>query len=204
MPTDKEELARRIALARADHLVRGFNFVAVLELVKEHAGAAAANGLQAPLGPRVLPFFNYPAAEFLRLTYAAADLLEPVFRSVDAAFTAMGRAAAWALVDSAAGKMLLRLVRGAPPDVLVRHAPTAYGMAASHVTLAVKDLEQTSAKLELTSDLMPVAFHLGILSAGLEAVGLDACVEGREVGPSSVEFRVRWVPTRTPAARAGV
>lgn len=192
MPTDKLELERRISLTTADDQVRGFNFGAVLDLVEQHAGASVAARMREPLGKRVLGFFNYPAADFLRLTYAAADALEPTFGSVDAAFREMGQASANALLASTVGKTLMNFLKGTPPDQLIRHTPTAYGMSVSYGTRTVTSLDAQSAKLIFKNDLMPAPFHVGVIISGMASVGLRANVEGMSTSLDSSELMVRW------------
>lgn len=202
MPTDPQDLERRIALATDDDLVRGFNFGAIFALVEKHVGPGAAEELRAPLGKRVLGFFDYPAAEFLRVAFRAADLLEPHFGCVDAAFRAMGEAASRALMGTSVGRTLISFMRGNPPDQALRHMPMAYGMAVSFGERTVVPMGECSARIVFKNELMPPAYHEGVMRAGLDEVGLPAIVEGLSTGPSECELIVRWAPRR-PSTGAG-
>jgi uncharacterized protein (TIGR02265 family) len=79
MPSDKNDLAQRIAICKPEDTVRGFIFKSVYGLVEQRMGNAGVDRLLQQLRVNKLPvdFFSYPLADFLRLLYTAADMLEP-------------------------------------------------------------------------------------------------------------------------------
>ena len=192
MPTDPQDLQQRIARIGANDLVRGFNLSAVFGVVEEHAGTAAAEELRAPIGKRVLGFFNYPAADFLRVAYRAVDLIEPQYGSTDAAFRALGTAVARSLIETSVGKTLLNFLRGRPPEELVRHIPAAYGMAVTFGERVVLPAEARAAKLIFKNELLPAAYHEGVVATGFTAAGFDVVVEGLITPNGDCELLVRW------------
>lgn len=193
MPTDKLELERRVALTSPDYLVRGFNFAAVLGLVEKHRGADAAHALRGPIGKRVLGFFNYPAADFIRIALHAADLLEAPLGSVDAAFGAMGEACANSLLATTVGKTLVNFVRGGNSPQILKHVNTAYAMSQTYGERVLTVLDERTARLEFRGDPVPAPFHQAVLVTGLAAVGVNVLVTAEARALDRVECTVQWM-----------
>lgn len=198
MPTDKQELERRVALTTAQHQVRGFNFTAVLSLVEKKVGAPTARELGAPAGRRFLSFFNYPAADFLRLTFHAADALETTYGGVDRALRALGEATSRALLETTVGRTLVNFARGSVPHQVFKHTPTAYGMAVTFGERTVLQLDERRSKLIILGDMRPASLHEGIVAAGLSATGVQAHITSTSTGLDSCELLLDWTDTRPP------
>ena len=87
MPSDKNDLAQRVALCQPGDTVRGFIFKAVYGRVELRVGSA---GLDRMLGrlrlhKRPMDSFSYPLVDFLRLLYEGADRFGPREGAVEAA-----------------------------------------------------------------------------------------------------------------------
>lgn len=192
MPTDKLELEKRVALTSPDYQVRGFNFSTVLALVEKYEGAQAATRLRGTLGRRLLGFFNYAAADYLRVLFEGADLLEGHVGGSPAAMRLMGATAARALLDTTVGTTLLNFLRGSDPMQMLKHLPTGYSIALSFGERTVVQVEDSAAQVIFEHDPLPLAYHEGVLGAGLDAVGLRCAIEGTSISLEACQFLVRW------------
>jgi uncharacterized protein (TIGR02265 family) len=193
MPSSKDEMARRIALATPVHTVRGFTFNGVLRLVAERAGQGEADGLREEISKRPLvDFFNYPAAGLVRLLFEGADLLEPSFGNVDAAIRASGAAAMTAFFAQGVGKTLLSIVGRNDPKRLFANAPTAYSTAVNYGVREFQSLGEKQVRLQFHGDMQPIAFHEGLLTCALNAVGCEGTVEGKASELDVSEYLIRW------------
>jgi uncharacterized protein (TIGR02265 family) len=112
MPSDKSDLAQRIAICKPEDTVRGFIFKSVYGLVEQRAGREGVERLQQQIRVSKMPvdFFSYPAADFLRLLYAATDVLEPHYPSLPDTFRACGASTVTGFFNSYVGNTLMKLV----------------------------------------------------------------------------------------------
>ena len=195
MPSDKSELAQRIALTRPEHTVRGFIFNSVLALVSQRAGSEAVTRLtdQVKL-KKPIDFFSYPAGDFLRLLYAAVDVLEPYYGSVNDTFRACGAATVTGFFESHVGNTLTKLVGRGDPKRAFASTPTVYRTLVSYGTHEYEALEGRRLKIVFRGDMQPMQFHEGSLRAALMAVGggEQSVVEGTARALDHAEFLVRW------------
>jgi uncharacterized protein (TIGR02265 family) len=195
MPSDKSELAQRIALTRPDHTVRGFIFNSILILVSQRAGSEAVARLAELVKmKRPIDFFSYPAADFLRLLYAAVDVLEPYYDSVDDAFRASGAATVSGFFESHVGNTLAKLVGRGDPKRAFASTPTVYRTLVSYGSHDCEPMDGRRVKIVFRGDMQPMLFHEGSLRAALVAVGggAQSAVEGTACALDHSEFLVRW------------
>src|SRR5258708_16838542 len=91
MPSNKQELAQRQALAQPRFSTRGLFFNAIFKLVDQHAGPAGSARVRVgPLAEKLWDLRSYPITDFLTLLYSAADALEPTFGSPERVFMECG------------------------------------------------------------------------------------------------------------------
>ncbi|NMO21378.1 DUF2378 family protein [Pyxidicoccus fallax] len=195
MPSDKSELAQRLALTRPDDTVRGFNFSSIFQLVEERAGGEAVARLTELVGTKKpADFFSYPVADLLRLLYAAADLLEPFYDSVDDVFRACGAATMRGFFDSHVGNTLVRLAGREDPKRAFSNAANAYKTAVSYGSHDCELLEGRRLRLVFRGDMLPMSFHEGSLKAALVALGggEGSRVTGTALSLDHAEFLVEW------------
>src|SRR4051812_40437367 len=116
MPTDRAELERRLAVFRPKDRVRGVFFNVVFKLVEKQSGdGAVAKVKPATLPEKLSDLQSYPATDFARMLYDAADLLEPKYGSVEAALRACGEAGVDSFAATGAGSLFLNILGRADP-----------------------------------------------------------------------------------------
>lgn len=195
MPSDKTELAQRIALTRPEHTVRGFIFNALLALVSQRAGSEAMARLADEVRlKKPIDFFSYPAADFLRLLYGAVDVLTPYYGTVDDTFRACGAATVTGFFESHVGNTLSKLVGRGDPKRAFSSTSTVYKTLVSYGTHDCEPLEGRRLRIVFRGDMQPMCFHEGSLKAALMAVGggAQSVVEGTARALDHAEFLVRW------------
>jgi uncharacterized protein (TIGR02265 family) len=192
MAANQNELAQRLSVVTPQDTIRGLGFRATLQLVRERLGQGAAEELRRERMERPpVDFFPYPASQFLELLYAAADLLEPVYGSSDAALRAMGETTTANFFASTVGKTLALMI-GRDVHRLFSNASTAYGSVVNYGTRECTRLGDHKLRLSFTGDMQPVPYHEGMLGEGLRVVGARGTVHGTALGLTSAEYLVEW------------
>ncbi|HZI15593.1 MAG TPA: DUF2378 family protein [Myxococcus sp.] len=193
MGSTKDDLERRIALARPDDTVRGLIFNAVLALAGRQLGPEAAVRLREPLFTRSpVDFFSYPAVDFLRLIYSTADALTPRYGSHEEAMRAVGGAAVTGFFHSTVGQTLTRLIGQKDPKRLFANAPTAYSTLVSYGRREYSELGARRVRLHFQGDMQPVAFHEGVLGEALNAIGCRGQARGTPHALDEAEYLIGW------------
>jgi uncharacterized protein (TIGR02265 family) len=187
------ELAQRLGLAERKDSARGMFFLGALDVVRQEAGpAAAARCLIASRERFLVPFFLYPIAGFLRLSFSAAGLLAPKLGSFDLAMKCIGARATHDFLDSAVGRQLLAHAAGEPRR-LVESLPGGYRSAVSYGERHVSWTGERQACLTMIRDFMPPPYHEGVLQAVLEAIGTRGTrVHGRPLSLLNCEYVLSW------------
>jgi uncharacterized protein (TIGR02265 family) len=180
MPTDKNDLAQRIALCKAEDTVRGFIFKSVYGLVEQRMGNAGVDRLLQQLRVSKLPvdFFSYPAADFLRLLYTASDMLEPYYPSVEDAIRACGAATVTGFFKSYVGNTLVKLIGMNDPKRLFSSVDTVYSTLVSYGRRSYEDLGPGRYRLDFQGDMQPVYFHEGAHQEALRVMRGNGKVTG--------------------------
>jgi uncharacterized protein (TIGR02265 family) len=182
-----------MGLAPESATVRGLIFNAVFKLVAEHQGGVAAAELRSTISKKpLMDFFAYPARDFLRVLYDAAELLAPRYGSTGAAIYACGAAAVGVFFQSSVGRTLTHIVGRGNPKRLFSSAPTAYSTAVSYGQREYAVLGENRVMLHFRGDMQPTEFHQGMLEEALRAVGCEGRVEVRKLGLDEAEYIIEW------------
>jgi uncharacterized protein (TIGR02265 family) len=192
MPTDPQDLKRRLAAATDADTTRGLNFNTVFSLVGEELGDAAAKDCD-PLrrGSRV-DFFSYPIQDYLRITWAAVDRLEQRLGGVEPVFKELGRRTISGFLTSVLGRTVFA-VAGRDPRRVLAAGPGGYRSAVSYGERHVEWVGDKQARMVFRRDFMPFAFHVGVIEAALLATDAVApSVAGRETGFLETEYDIHW------------
>lgn len=193
MPSDKNELAQRLALVQPGYTVRGLIFNALLGLVSEQAGKAATEKLARHLRlTRMQDFFSYPAVDFLRLLYYASDVLEPRLGSVEDAMRACGGSAAHVFFGSSVGSALAAIIGRSDPKRALSTVPICYSTVMNHGTHECEPLEGQRVRLIFRGNMQPVVYHEGTLGAVMRAMGWKGTVTGTAHSLDSTEYLIEW------------
>ncbi|HYH95776.1 DUF2378 family protein [Hyalangium sp.] len=188
------ELARRLELVRPVHTVRGLAFNAILALVAEHAGEEASSRLARELGlQRIIDFFSYPASDFTRLLFTAAELLSPHLGSEQEALRACGAACLHQFFYfSTVGRALAKIMGRKNPKRGFANTSIAYATLVNYGSHECEVLGARQLRLVFRGDMQPALFHEGTLSAALEVTGVQGKVTSTIHGLDHAEFLLEW------------
>ena len=195
MPSDKNDLAQRVALCQPGDTVRGFIFKAVYGRVELRVGSA---GLDRMLGrlrlhKRPMDSFSYPLVDFLRLLYEGADLLEPHEGSVEAAWRSCGVAAVTGFLKSYVGHSLMRFISGGDdPRRALSTVQSVYSTVVSFGARDYQDLGQQRALITFRQDVQPVAFHEGAMDEVLRVLAGRGHAKGKVLSLAHAEYVLDW------------
>jgi uncharacterized protein (TIGR02265 family) len=192
MPADRTDLERRLAAATPEDTSRGLNYTTLFALVRDHLGPDAPRELDVlGRGSRV-DFFSYPITEYLTITWNALDRLEPLFGSIDAVLTELGRRTMAGFLASMIGRTVFS-VGGKDPVRMLSTGPTGYRTAVSYGHRTVEFLGPKQARMTFQRDFMPPAFHAAVILTGLQAShALRPRVVGRETGFLDSVYEIGW------------
>jgi len=192
MPSDRTDLARRLAAATPDDTSRGLNYTTLFAMVADHLGPAAPAEVDVLGQGRRTDFFSYPITEYLETTWNALDRLEPAFGGVDATLTELGRRTMAGFLASMVGRTALR-VTGREPVRLLRSAASGYRGAVSYGERTVEFPGARQAVLSFRRDFMPATFHAAVLLTALQATSaIRPRVVGTQDGPLDSSYRIAW------------
>ncbi len=194
MRSDTTELVRRLALVRPVHTVRGLAFNAVLALVAEQAGEEASARLARELGlRRIVDFFSYPACDFMRLLFAAAELIQPHQGSLEEALRACGSACLnHFFYSSTVGRALAKIMGRKDPLRAFSNTPIAYATLVNYGSHECEVVGPRQLRLVFRGDMQPAPFHEGTLSAALQVTGVQGTVKSTVHGLDHAEFLIEW------------
>lgn len=194
MPTDARDLERRLAVCTADDRVRGMMINELLALVQKKLGPAgrleAAKVL--PPGVKHRDLLTYPIADFVKLMFHAADLLESTYGSTTDAIRACGAATVEAFSRTPAGRIFFGVVSLAGPPKLLGGADVGYRSVVTYGRREYQPLSDTSGRLVVTGDMQPPAYHEGVLQAVLGVVGYDATVTSTAKSVTASDYVISW------------
>jgi uncharacterized protein (TIGR02265 family) len=193
MPTDRKDLAARIAATTPQHTARGLTFNALFDTVEEHLGRAVALEIDPARKAQRTEFFSYPISDFLRIAFEGADRLERKLGSIDEAFRAFGYRTTSSVFSSRMGATMLSLTGRNGLRGLLGQAVSGYRAMVSHGDRKLEWIGERHARFTFENDFLVPAYHCGVLLASGDAVGAKVDrVEGRQTGPLSSVYDVVW------------
>ncbi len=194
MSINTTELDRRLELVRPVHTVRGLAFNAILSLVSEQAGEAASEQLSRELGlKRVVDFFSYPASDFTRLLYRAAQLLAPQLGSEEEGLRACGAACLeHFFYSSTVGRALAKIMGKRDPVRAFSNTNITYATLVNYGTHECEAVGPRQLRLVFRGDMQPPVFHEGTLSAALRVTGAQGTVKTTVHSLDHSEYIIEW------------
>lgn len=192
MPSNKAELAERIAAVQAGDSVRGLFFNVVFELVQKHAGEAGLARVRVgPLAFNYSDLRQYPAKDYLTQLFTAADVLEEALGSVGAVFHACGETSV-TRYSTGMGMLIFGIISRGDPHKLFAGAQMGYRAAVSYGTREYLSTGLKSGTLRVRRDMLPPAYHEGILTGSLKVLGLKGTAKARAHGVDRVDYDISW------------
>jgi uncharacterized protein (TIGR02265 family) len=192
--SDTTELARRLALVRPVHTVRGLAFNAILHLVAEHAGEEVSARLLREMGMRrLVDFFSYPARDFTRLLFLAAEVLTPHLGCQQEALRACGSACLYRFFYfSTVGRALAKIMGKKNPMRGFANTSIAYATLVNYGSHDCEVLGPRQLRLIFRGDTQPAVFHEGTLLAALKVTEVQGTVKSTSHALDHAEFLVEW------------
>lgn len=192
MPANKADLSARLMATHPGDNALGLFFTTVFHLVEQRAGAEALKRLRSgELAKDYSELRMYPVHDFLQLLFGAADLLEGRLGSPDAVFRACGETSI-TRYNCGPGRFLFGVLARGDPHKLFSAAQLGYSTA---VTYGRRQYQATSFKsgmLRAEGDMMPPAYHEGVLIGSLKLLKVEGRARGRAQGIDRVEYDITW------------
>ncbi|MGV3623168.1 MAG: TIGR02265 family protein [Archangium sp.] len=187
-------MAARVAACESTDRVRGMMFNELLALVNRQLGAEGVAKVRAVLPPdaKYRDLVSYPISDFLKLMFAAADLLEAKMGSVELAIRACGAATVDAFARTPGGRVFFGVLSLAGPSQLLARAQTGYTTVVTYGRRSFTPSSDSSGTIVMHDDMQPVAYHEGVLEAVLRNVGYDGTVRGKSIDVNTAEYSVSW------------
>ncbi|WP_342377561.1 TIGR02265 family protein [Myxococcus stipitatus] len=190
----QRELESRLALVQPTEHIRGMHFAAVLDTVRFLGGEQAVKHIMDagdyPVDPD--PTELYPFPPFLRLFFAATNLLAPQLGGAEEVMRQIGVQGTLAFASSMFGSELRQQV-GGDPKLLVNMLPEAYRMAIDFGEVQVEWTSARAGRIHMRRIFTPVAYNEGMLEGALQAVGAqDIRVQGRQTSLLDSEYTLSW------------
>ncbi len=192
MPSNKAELAVRIAAAQPGDSVRGLFFKTVFSLIQQHAGLAALAGVRVgELSGDYSELRSYPVRDFLTLLYRAADALEDTLGPENAVFHACGETGV-TRYSTGPGMLIFGIISRGDPQKLFAGAQMGYSAAVSYGSREYLATGPKSGTLHVRRDMLPPAYHEGILTGALKVLGLKGTARAHAQGVDRVDYDIQW------------
>ncbi|MGZ3458946.1 MAG: TIGR02265 family protein [Archangium sp.] len=192
MPSNKTELAARLAVTRPHDAVRGLFFRVVLELVEKTGGAEALRQVRTgTLARDISDLRTYPASDYLTMLYTAADALEETLGAEDAVFNACGRACVQRF-SSGPGQVVFGILGKGNPQRLFAQTRVAFSTVVTYGKREHRPAGSNGCIISYRGDMQPPAYHVGIFEGALVALGFQGRVTARPLNLESVDYEISW------------
>jgi uncharacterized protein (TIGR02265 family) len=192
MPANQVELRSRLAAVHPGDNALGLFFTTVFQFVEQQAGPSVLAQLRTgELAKDISELRMYPARDFLHLIFRTADLLEARLGSPQAVFRACGENS-MARYKSGPGRFLFSVLARGDPHKLFSMAQIGYNTAVTYGRREYQILGPRSGVLRAHGDMMPPAYHEGILIGALKLMKLEGRALGRVQAIDRVEYDITW------------
>ena len=192
MPSNKTELAARIAMTRPTDAVRGLFFRVVFDLLEQRGGAHALRQARTgALAKDISDLRTYPASDYLTLLYNAADALEHKLGNQDAVFNACGRACVQHF-SKGPGQVVFGILGKGDPQRLFAQTRVAFSTVVTYGKREHRPAGTHGCIISYRGDMQPAAYHVGIFEGALESLGFQGTVTARSLTLDSVDYEISW------------
>lgn len=192
MPSNKTELAARLALTRPTDCVRGLFFRVVFELIEREGGPEALRQVRTGgLARDIADLRTYPASEYLTMLYNAADALEQRLGTEHAVFNACGRTCVRSF-SKGPGQVVFGILGKGDPQRLFAQTRVAFSTVVTYGKREHRPAGPKACILSYRGDMQPPAYHVGIFEGALEALGFKGTVTAQPLGLDSVDYEIGW------------
>ncbi|WPB78842.1 TIGR02265 family protein [Archangium violaceum] len=192
MPSNKTELAARIALTKPPDSVRGIFFRVIFELIERKGGPQALRQVRTgALAKDIADLRTYPASDYLTMLYSAADALEWKLGNENQVFNACGRACVQNF-STGPGQVVFGILGKGDPQRLFAQTRVAFSTVVTYGKREHRPAGSKGCILAYRGDMQPAAYHVGIFEGALEALGFKGTVRANVLGLDSVDYEITW------------
>ncbi len=192
MPSNKAELAHRVAAVQPGDSVRGLFFNVVFDLVQQHTGPAGLERVRVgALAGSYSDLRLYPAVDYLAQLYTAADVLEEPLGPQGRVFHACGENSV-TRYSTGMGMLIFGIISRGDPHKLFAGAQMGYRAAVTYGTREYLSTGAKSGTLRVRRDMLPPAYHEGILTGSLKVLGLKGTAKASAHGVDRVDYDIAW------------
>jgi uncharacterized protein (TIGR02265 family) len=192
MPANKADLSARLTATHPGDNVLGLFFTTVFKLVEQHEGASTLKRIRAgELAKEYSELRMYPVQDFLHLIFDVADVLEGRLGSPDAVFRACGETSI-SRYNSGPGRFLFNVLVRGDPHKLFSMAQIGYSTAVTYGRREYKPISPKSGVLHAQGDMIPPAYHEGIVLGSLKLLNVQGRARARPQGIDRVEYDITW------------
>jgi uncharacterized protein (TIGR02265 family) len=192
MPANKAELSARLMAVQPRDSALGLFFTTVFHLVEEQAGPGALSQVRTgALAKDYSELRMYPVKEFLELIYQVADVLEERHGSAEAVFRKCGEYS-MARYSSGPGRFLFNVLVRGDPHKLFSMAQIGYSTATTYGRREYQPLGARSGVLRAHGDVLPPAYHEGVILGSLRLINLEGEARARAHQIDRVEYEITW------------
>jgi uncharacterized protein (TIGR02265 family) len=172
---------------------RGMFFNGLFEAVESLGGEELRRRCYVAAGEkRFIDFFGYPAGDFMKALFLAAEVLGPTLGGEEAVIRQLGRRGTEDFFNSTVGRTMMA-VAGSEPHRLLATFPSAYRASLSYGERSVERLGDKQARLMARRDFLPMAYNEGVLISAMErSTARDVVVRGRRLAPLDVDYDISW------------
>ncbi|MCY1080524.1 TIGR02265 family protein [Archangium lansingense] len=183
----------RMAQCTPQDTARGMFLKGMLESIRTLAGEDVAKRCLETSGhERLVDFFSYPATLQLQFLLVAMPALIARCGSYEQALRQLGRNSVMDFLGTTAGKMLMSLARK-DPKRLVDSLPSAHKVSVNFGTQVVEWMGPKHGRVILKRELMPHAYHAGVVEMLLELGGASLVgVRSWQSGRLDSEIAFTW------------
>ncbi|WP_224368032.1 TIGR02265 family protein [Hyalangium versicolor] len=192
MPANKADLQARLSAIHPGDNALGLFFTTVFSLVEQQAGPSALMKLRTgELAQDFSELRMYPVKDFLQMIYQVADLLEAKMGSPEAVFRACGEYSI-TRYNSGPGRFLFNVLVRGDPHKLFSMAQIGYNTAVTYGRREYQVLSPKSGVLRANGDMVPPAYHEGILMGSLKVLNIQGRARARAQAIDRVEYDINW------------
>ena len=192
MPSNKTELAARIAGTKPGDAVRGLFFNVVFDLIEQKGGVEALRQVRTGvLAKDISDLRTYPATDYLQLLYNAADALEQKLGPQDVVFNACGRACVRRF-STGPGQVVFGILGKGDPQRLFAQTRVAFSTVVTYGKREHRAAGPKACILSYRGDMQPAAYHVAIFECALESLGFKGTVRAHTLNIDSVDYEISW------------
>lgn len=187
------DLEQLLALVTPMDTCRGMFFNGLLDAVESLGGEELRRRCFVAAGEkRFIDFFGYPAGDFMKALFLAAEVLGPKLGGAEAVMRQLGRRGTEDFFRSTVGRTMMALAGTDPPRLLASF-PSAYRASLSYGERSIERLGERQARLKARRDFLPAAYNEGVLRAAMEqSTARDIVIQARRLAPLDVDYDISW------------